>query len=125
VVDGGRLTEEEAVGDGALPDDVAGGSSLKVLLHHQRKTVVRFIGSDIDGGRWWWHSMASRAVSVSAEAERRVRGRVSMRGENGGGFSMAHPSVKIRSTKARGAVVLTTVVAGSVALSTMSMVTTR
>jgi hypothetical protein len=33
-VDGGWLMEEEAVGDGALPDDVAGGSSSNMLLHH-------------------------------------------------------------------------------------------
>jgi hypothetical protein len=35
VVNGGRLTEEEAVGDGAVPSDVAGSSSSKVLLHLQ------------------------------------------------------------------------------------------
>jgi hypothetical protein len=45
----------------------------------------------------------SRAAGVSAELERRVRGRVSTRGENGGGFSMAHPHTKIRLAKARGA----------------------
>jgi hypothetical protein len=40
VVDGNPLAEEEAVRDGALLDVMAGGSSLKVLLHLQQKTVV-------------------------------------------------------------------------------------
>jgi hypothetical protein len=35
VVEDGRLTEEEVVRDGALPGDVADGSSLMVLLHLQ------------------------------------------------------------------------------------------
>jgi hypothetical protein len=51
VVDGNPLTEEEEVGDGALSGVVASTSS-KVLLHLQRETVVRFIGSDGDGGGW-------------------------------------------------------------------------
>jgi predicted deacetylase len=91
VVDGGRLTEEDAVGDGALPGDVVGGSSLNVLLHLQRKTVVRFTGSKGNGGGRWWCSTVSRAASASAEAGRRARGRVSVRLENGGGFSTARP----------------------------------
>jgi hypothetical protein len=82
VVDGGRLAEEEAVGDGALPDDVADGSSSKVLLHLQWKTAVWFIGSDDDRGGRWWRSTASQAAGASVEAERRARGRVSARGEN-------------------------------------------
>jgi hypothetical protein len=44
------------------PGDVVNGSSSKVLLHLQRKTAVRFISSDGDGGGRWWHSTASRAV---------------------------------------------------------------
>jgi hypothetical protein len=52
VVDGNPLTEEEEVGDGALSGVVASGTSSKVLLHLQRETVVRFIGSDGDGGGW-------------------------------------------------------------------------
>jgi hypothetical protein len=52
VVDGKPLMEEEAVGDGTLPSIVAGGSSSKVLLHLQRKTAVRFIGSDGDRVGW-------------------------------------------------------------------------
>jgi hypothetical protein len=40
VLDDGQLTEEEAVKDGALPGDVVGCSSSKVLLHLQRKMAV-------------------------------------------------------------------------------------
>jgi hypothetical protein len=103
VVNDGRLKEEEAVRDGALPGDVAAGSSSKVLLHLKRKTVVQFIGLNGNGGGRWWRSTVSRAAGVSAEVERRARGRVSTRGENGGGFSMAHPRTKIRPAKACGA----------------------
>jgi hypothetical protein len=70
--------------------------------------VVWFIGLDSDGGGRWWRSMVSRAVGASVEAERRARGRVSARGENGGGFSMARPRAKIRLAKARGAAASTT-----------------
>jgi hypothetical protein len=52
LVDGKPLMEEEAVGDGTLPSIMAGGSSSKVLLHLQRKTEVRFIGSDGDRVGW-------------------------------------------------------------------------
>jgi hypothetical protein len=52
VVDDNPHMEEEAIRDGALPRVVAGGSSSKVLLHLQRKTVLRFIGSDEDGVGW-------------------------------------------------------------------------
>jgi hypothetical protein len=52
VVDGNPLTREEAVGDGALPGIMAGGSSSKVLPHLQQKTTVRFIGSNGDGVGW-------------------------------------------------------------------------
>jgi hypothetical protein len=45
VVNGSPLTEEEAAGGGVLPGIVAGGSSSKVLLHLQRKTVT-----ELDGG---------------------------------------------------------------------------
>jgi hypothetical protein len=51
--------EEEEIGDGALPSDVADGSSSKVLLHLQWKTAVWFIGSDGDGAGWLWRLMAS------------------------------------------------------------------
>jgi hypothetical protein len=108
VVNDGRLKEEEAVRDGALPGDVAAGSSSKVLLHLKRKTVVQFIGLNGNGGGRWWRSTVSRAAGVSAEVERRVRGRVSTRGENGGGFSTARPRAKIRPAKARGAAASTT-----------------
>jgi hypothetical protein len=57
---------------------------------------------------------------MSAEEERRARGRVNTRRENGGGFSTACPRVKIRPTRAREAAV-----AGSVELSAMSAVTAR
>jgi hypothetical protein len=50
VVDGDRLMEEEAVRDGALPSDVAGGSSSKVLLYLQQEMAMRFIGSDSNRG---------------------------------------------------------------------------
>jgi hypothetical protein len=57
VVNGNPPVEEEAVRAGALPGVMATGSSSKVLLHLQRKTVVRFIGSDGDevgcGGTRW------------------------------------------------------------------------
>jgi hypothetical protein len=62
----------------------------------------------------------SRAAGMSAEEERRARGRVNTRRENGGGFSTACPRVKIRPTRAREAAV-----AGSVELSAMSAVTAR
>jgi hypothetical protein len=70
VVDGNPLTEEEAVGDGALPGVVAGGSSSKVLLHLQRKTAVRFIGSDSDGVGW---GGARWRAERQAEARQRRR----------------------------------------------------
>jgi hypothetical protein len=92
MVDGGQLTEEEAVRDGALTSDVADGSSSKVLLHLQRKAAVWFIGSDSDRGGLWWCSTVSRAVGLSVVAERGPRGRVSVRGENGGGLSTARGS---------------------------------
>jgi hypothetical protein len=63
---------------------------------------VQFIDSDDDGGGRWWRSMVSKVAGTSAEAERRARGRVSVRGENGGGFSTARPHVKIRPARARG-----------------------
>jgi hypothetical protein len=66
-VDSGLLAEEESVGDGALPSDVASGSSSKVLLHLQRKTV-RFIGLDGDGGGWWWCLMVSQAAGGGAQS---------------------------------------------------------
>jgi hypothetical protein len=47
--------------------------------------------------------VVSKVAGVSAEAERRGRGRASMRGENGGGFSTARPCAKIRPTSACGA----------------------
>jgi hypothetical protein len=71
-VDGGQLMEEEVVGDGALPGDVVNGSSSKVLLHLQRKTAVRFISSDGDGGGRWWHSTASRAVGGGEQSRAKV-----------------------------------------------------
>jgi hypothetical protein len=52
VVDGIPLTEEEVVGDGALPSIVAGGSSSKLLLHLQQKTAVRSFDSDGDRVGW-------------------------------------------------------------------------
>jgi hypothetical protein len=52
VVDGNPLMEEEATGGGVLLGAMAGGSSLKVLLHLQRKMAVRFLGSDGDGVGW-------------------------------------------------------------------------
>jgi hypothetical protein len=52
--------------------------------------------------------MVSQVVGVSEEAERRARGRVSARGENGGCLSMACPRVKIRSGRACGAMASTT-----------------
>jgi hypothetical protein len=52
VVDSNPLTEEEAIKDEALPGVTASGSSLKVLVHLQRKTTVRVIGSDGDGVGW-------------------------------------------------------------------------
>jgi hypothetical protein len=52
VVDGIPLTEEEVVGDGALPSIVAGGSSSKLLLHLQQKTTVQSFDSDGDGVGW-------------------------------------------------------------------------
>jgi hypothetical protein len=52
VVDGNPLMEEEATGGGVLLGAMAGGSSSKVLLHLQRKTAVRFLGSDGDGVGW-------------------------------------------------------------------------
>jgi hypothetical protein len=69
MVDDDRLMEEEAVGDGALPDDVADGSISKVLLHLQQKTAEWFIGLDDDGAGWWWRSTVSRGVGTSAKAE--------------------------------------------------------
>jgi hypothetical protein len=53
VVDGNPLAEEEAVRDGALLDVMAGGSSSKVLLHLQQKTVVWWQGSSFNLRRWW------------------------------------------------------------------------
>jgi hypothetical protein len=46
--------------------------------------------------------MARRAASMSVKAEWGGRGRMSMRGENGGRFSTAHPRVEIRLTNPRG-----------------------
>jgi hypothetical protein len=75
VLDDGQLTEEEAIKDGALPGDVVGCSSSKVLLHLQRKMAVRFISSDGNGGGRWWRSTVSRAAGASVEAEQRARER--------------------------------------------------
>jgi hypothetical protein len=50
VVDGNRLEKEEVARGGVLLGIMAGSSSSKVLLHLQRKMVVRFLGSDGDGG---------------------------------------------------------------------------
>jgi hypothetical protein len=50
----------------------------------------------------------NRAAGMSVEAERRARGRVSAREENGGGFSMAHPHMKIGPTRTCGAAASTT-----------------
>jgi hypothetical protein len=82
VVDGNSLMEEEAVRDGALPGVVAGGSSSEVLLHLQRKTVVRFIGSDGNGVRWggarrraeWW-AQARQSKGREAEIAREEEGK--------------------------------------------------
>jgi hypothetical protein len=47
--------------------------------------------------------MVNLAAGMSVEAERRARGRVSTREENGGGFSTAHPHTKIGPARTRGA----------------------
>jgi hypothetical protein len=49
MADGNPLVEEEVARGGVLLDVVASGLSSKVLLHHQRKTAVRFLVSDDDG----------------------------------------------------------------------------
>jgi hypothetical protein len=49
-----------------------------------------------------WLPVASGAAGASVEAEWRGRGRASARGENGGGFSTAHPCMKIRPTNPHG-----------------------
>jgi hypothetical protein len=51
---------------------VAIDSRWKVLLHLQRKTTVRSIDSDSDGGGRWWPAMASR-VGQQWRAEQSVR----------------------------------------------------
>jgi hypothetical protein len=48
VVDGNPLTKEEASRGGVLPGLVVGCSSSKVLLHLQRMTAMRSLGSDDD-----------------------------------------------------------------------------
>jgi hypothetical protein len=49
MADGNPFMEEEVARGGVLLDVVASGLSSKVLLHHQRKTAVRFLVSDGDG----------------------------------------------------------------------------
>jgi hypothetical protein len=46
---GGRLTEEEAVGDGALPNDVAGGSSCNQVPEALGDAVEFLASSGGDG----------------------------------------------------------------------------
>jgi hypothetical protein len=49
MADGNPLVEDKAARGAVLLSIMAGASSSKVLLHLQRKTAVRFLGSDGDG----------------------------------------------------------------------------
>jgi hypothetical protein len=53
---------------------LAGNSGLRLLLHIEGETVVRFTGLVDDDSGQWWAATWSR-VAGESEAEQRMRGR--------------------------------------------------
>jgi hypothetical protein len=73
-VNGGRFTEEEAVGDGAPPVYVAGCSSCNWVLEAKDDASVLLVGSEGDGRAQRWPVMTSKMFAARA-LERAIEAR--------------------------------------------------